>query len=117
MFEIPFTSKRRGVETKLVMGKICAKKDPIMARTLKQAIAWKQAVAGDMGITELAKKEGLHARHIRNRIQMAFLSPRIMQAIADGTHPPDLSTETFVRTDIPLCWAEQEELFGFNFSS
>ena len=44
---------------------------------------------------------------------MAFLSPKIMDAILTGTQPAHLSSNVFVRSDIPLDWTEQERLFGF----
>jgi DNA invertase Pin-like site-specific DNA recombinase len=113
-FITPFTLKKRGVETKLIMGEEKTGFDPLLMKTLYDALQWKKAILEGVGITELAKKEGLHARHIRNRIQMAFLSPRIMKSIAAGMQPTHLNTEAFVRTDIPLEWSEQEKLFGFS---
>ncbi len=113
-FSAPFTLKKRGVETKLVMGEERTGFDPLLMKTLQDAIRWKKAILEGIGITALAKQQGLHTRHINNRIQMAFLSPNIMRAIADGTQPAHLNTETFVRTNIPLTWSKQEKMFGFS---
>ena len=71
------------------------------------------AIHDGIGLEELSRREGVGSRYLRMRIQMAFLSPRIMKAILVGTQPAHLSTETFVRADIPTSWSEQEELFGF----
>ncbi|MFN3834650.1 MAG: recombinase family protein [Glycocaulis sp.] len=114
-FEAPYTRRRRGVETRFVVGERSRAPDPLMRETLAKAIGWAEALKGGTPLHVLAERENTHPRHIRNRIQMAFLSPAIMQAICEGAQPAHLSTETFVRTDIPLCWDEQARVFGFVF--
>jgi site-specific DNA recombinase len=37
---------------------------------------------------EIASAEGFAERHVRRLVPLAFLSPKIIQAIADGTLPP-----------------------------
>jgi site-specific DNA recombinase len=39
---------------------------------------------------EIAKREALGERHVRLLAPLAFLSPRIVAAIVDGTAPKDL---------------------------
>ena len=43
-------------------------------------------------IGEIAKREHLTARHVRRVMRLAFLAPRIVEAIAEGRQPADLST-------------------------
>jgi hypothetical protein len=50
-------------------------------------------------------------RHIRLLAPLAFLSPRIIAAIVDGTAPADL-TVTGLAKALPYSWAEQERRFG-----
>ncbi len=50
-------------------------------------------------------------RHIRLLAPLAFLSPRIIAAIVDGTAPADL-TVTGLAKALPYSWAEQEERAG-----
>jgi site-specific DNA recombinase len=54
-------------------------------------------------------------RHIRLLAPLAFLSPRIITAIIDGTAPADL-TVTGLAKALPDSWAEQERRFGFLLS-
>jgi hypothetical protein len=56
---------------------------------------------------EIAKREGQGERHIRLLASLAFVSPRIIAAIVDGTAPADL-TVTGVARALPYSWAEQE---------
>jgi hypothetical protein len=48
-------------------------------------------------------------------IPLAFLAPDIVATILSGTQPVDLTTETLTkRIDLPLAWAEQWALLGFD---
>jgi hypothetical protein len=60
---------------------------------------------------EIAEREGLGERHIRLLAPLAFLSPRLIAAIADGTAPADL-TVTGLAKALPYSWAEQERTIG-----
>jgi site-specific DNA recombinase len=64
---------------------------------------------------EIAKREALCERHIRLSAPLAFLSPRIIAAIVDGTAPPGL-TVTGLAKALPYSWAEQERRFGLLFN-
>jgi hypothetical protein len=55
---------------------------------------------------EIAAREALGERHIRLLAPLAFLSPRIIMAIVDGTAPADL-TVTGLAKALPFSWAEQ----------
>ena len=51
--------------------------------------------------------------HIRLLAPLAFLSPRIIAAIVDGTAPADL-TVTGLAKALPYSWAEQEQRIGLS---
>src|SRR5437879_5673629 len=57
---------------------------------------------------EISKREGQGERHIRLLAPLAFVSPRIIAAIVDGTAPADL-TVTGLAKALPYSWAEQEQ--------
>jgi DNA invertase Pin-like site-specific DNA recombinase len=59
----------------------------------------------------LARREGKVERHIRLLLPLAFLSPRIVSAVLDGTAPADLTVTTLTRA-LPWSWAEQERRLG-----
>ncbi len=61
-------------------------------------------------VDELAKQEHLDRRSVRRQIRLGFLSPRIMEAIALGHQPPELTVFALVRRlDLPLLWSAQEQ--------
>ena len=55
----------------------------------------------------IARREGKAERHIRLLAPLAFVSPRIVAALLDGTAPADLTLTKLARA-LPYCWAEQE---------
>jgi site-specific DNA recombinase len=60
---------------------------------------------------EIAEREGQGERHIRLLAPLAFLSPRIIAAIVDGTAPADL-TVTGLAKALPYSWIGQEQRVG-----
>jgi hypothetical protein len=63
----------------------------------------------------IARREGKVERHIRVLAPLAFLSPRIVSALLDGTAPADLTATKLARA-LPHSWAEQERRAGISAS-
>jgi site-specific DNA recombinase len=55
----------------------------------------------------IARREGIIERHVRLLLPLAFVSPRILSALLDGTAPANLTVTTLARA-LPWSWAEQE---------
>jgi hypothetical protein len=60
----------------------------------------------------IAGRERKAERHIRLLAPLAFLSPRIVSALLDGTAPADLTLTQLARA-LPHSWAAQERRVGF----
>jgi hypothetical protein len=60
---------------------------------------------------EIAAAEDLNEAYVRRLALLAFLSPRIIGAIADGV-APSTCTASALTLSLPLSWAEQERKFG-----
>ena len=44
---------------------------------------------------------------------LAFLAPDIVEAIAAGRQPPELTAHRLIRTvDLPIAWTAQKQLLG-----
>jgi hypothetical protein len=56
----------------------------------------------------------VNERFVRRLVPLAFLSSTIVQAIAEGRHPADLTGEALSRgIDIPVEWDLQNAALGF----
>ncbi len=60
---------------------------------------------------EIAAREGKAERHIRLLAPLAFVSPRIIVALIDGTAPADLTVTGLARA-LPYSWTQQERRIG-----
>jgi site-specific DNA recombinase len=75
--------------------------------------AWVDAMVKDPGtdIGAIAKQEDLAERHVRFLMPLAYLSPRVVEAIAEGRAPAKLTVTALVR-NLPNSWADQEKKLG-----
>ena len=62
-------------------------------------------------LSEIANRESLGERHVRLLSPLAFVSPVVMAAIADGNAPADLTVTGLAKT-VPHSWAEQQRCFA-----
>ena len=109
----PFQHRKRGVESKLVLGfKPTTHPDPILIRNVAQARQWLDQIKQGTTLAALARQEQRSIRQIQRHLELAFLSPTIIQKIAEGSHPTELTSRQLVRTAIPMEWKEQHQLFG-----
>jgi site-specific DNA recombinase len=61
----------------------------------------------------IARREGRVERHIRLLAPLAFVSPRIVSALLDGTAQAGLTLTQLARA-LPSSWAEQERRLGLH---
>jgi site-specific DNA recombinase len=75
---------------------------------IAKARKWIKDLERGQSFADIARWEGKAERHIRHLAPLAFVSPRIVTAIMDGTAPATL-TVTALATSLPYSWPEQEQ--------
>jgi site-specific DNA recombinase len=91
--------------------------DPATSELLLTATARARSWMNDLSegrvnsFEEIARRENKVERHIRRLAPLAFVSPRIVEAITSGSAPADL-TVTSLTSVLPHSWTEQEQKFG-----
>ena len=98
---------------KIVAGESHPAPDAALVRALRNAHRWASDLRRGAPLKAIARNRDHSESYVARIIPLATLSPRIQTAIVDGTQPVALTLETLVRTRIPLGWANQERLFGF----
>lgn len=117
---VPVRLRRRGVEMRLVLegaGNGNARPDPALVKAVVRAHKWfDDLVSGRAtSLKAIARAEGCGDRYVGQLMPLAFLGPDIVEAILAGTQPVELTAETLTkRIDLPLSWAEQKALLGFD---
>jgi DNA invertase Pin-like site-specific DNA recombinase len=115
--DFPMQIRRRGVEMRMVLpGENGAVRfDRSLLRAVGRAHRWRRQIeTGQLpSIGGIARNERIAARYIRDLMPLAFLSPKIVKAIAEGRQPPDLSIISLARRiELPLLWTEQPQILG-----
>lgn len=67
----------------------------------------------ELSLAQLAKREGRCRTQLARLLRLSWLSPRIIEAIAEGSQPKGLTRRALLIGDMPIDWAEQERQFGF----
>ena len=80
--------------------------DAIAARRLVLA-------SPELSLNQLAKREGRCRTQLARLLRLSWMSPRIIEAIAEGSQPKGLTRRGLLICDMPVDWADQERQFGF----
>jgi hypothetical protein len=111
--------KRRGIETKLVLPGLAqqnqsSRGDPALIKAIARGRAWFEELATGRArsLQELAQRDGITRRYIRRLVDLAFLSPQLVEAILQGRQPVEPTVTRLTELDLPLDWAEQHALFA-----
>ncbi|MBT6512598.1 MAG: recombinase family protein [Rhodospirillaceae bacterium] len=107
VMEVPFQMRRRGVELKLYFGRQPSELDKTLVKNTVNARRWLKMLIEGSSYSQIAEAEGTNERRIQSLIDLAMLSPEILDTIASGTQPIGLTTEYLSRNKISPVWAEQ----------
>ncbi len=115
--DFPMRLKRRGVETRMVLegDSTPGPVDLPLLKAIARAHRWtNDLLSGRVkSIRELAKGEEMNRRSVQRLLRLGFLSPRLVEAIAEGRQPPDLTVIKLTRRiDLPALWNAQEQRLG-----
>jgi site-specific DNA recombinase len=111
----PIKIQRRGVEMRLVIDneKTNSKVDAVLLKTVARAHRWfDDLVSGkEISLAAIARHEKVSVRYVGRGIRLAFLSPAVVEAIAEGRQPAKLSAETLLKhSRLPSAWTEQSRI-------
>lgn len=110
--------RRRGVEMRLVLGAGASRTrqpDPALLKAVPRGRGWFQALVCGRArsLADIAKLEKMSSRVVRRILRLAFLAPDIVEAIAAGAHPPELTAQTlFHRFRVSFDWPTQLKSLG-----
>jgi hypothetical protein len=116
----PMQIRRRGFGMRLVLQGSRAPA-PLADLTLIKAIARGRQWADDLlsgrveSVAAIARREGILPNYVLRLTRLAFLAPRIVEAVVAGHQPPELTAKALTeRIELPLLWSEQERAVGIN---
>ncbi|WP_194954047.1 hypothetical protein [Sphingopyxis solisilvae] len=91
-------------------------RDEKLVELISEAIETRALVMAspELALHKLAEKEGRCRKQMTQLLKLSWLSPRIVDGVMRGTHPPSLSRKRLMTVDLPSCWSLQEHLLRFS---
>ena len=82
--------------------------------TAAQFLSWFDELAAvrARSLRELAECNGITRRYVRRLVDLAFLSPELVEAILQGRQPVELTATRLTELDLPLDWTDQRSLLA-----
>ncbi len=111
-FEVPFTRKRRGVETRLVMSGSSAKLDHTLITNIARAQAWLNRIKQGETFADIAASENTTRKRVQQTLEFAFLTPDVVRDIIAGRQPVGLTSTWCMTHSIPADWQAQRALIA-----
>lgn len=108
----PFQHRKRGVETKLIIGNEAPDIDATLLRNIARAHRYFDLVRSGKTFGEIAETEAVSKRRIQHLIELAFLAPDVIRAVREGTQPVGLTSEWLKRHAFSSIWSEQREMLS-----
>ena len=109
--EEPVNLRKRTNGTKLTWVGYKGEPNHALIRAIVTAQAWVEEIKAGRSMTDIMQAHNIPEGMIWKRIRLAFLSPKILQAIVDGTSDRDLTIKMLTKHELPLDWSEQQALF------
>lgn len=107
--DLPFTERRRGVEMKLVTGDDAIEIDEKLLANIIRANQWYQRLKEGQSFAAVAAEAGTSKRRVQQVIDLAFLAPDIVRDVTNGAQPMGLTSDWFLRHDLPSDWQAQRQ--------
>jgi site-specific DNA recombinase len=114
---VPVAFRRRGVEMRLVLPGLAqqhhrSRCDPVLIKAIARGRGWFEELAAGRtrSLRELAERDGITRRYVRRLVDLAFLSPELVEVILQGRQPVELTATRLTELDLPLDWTAQRTL-------
>ena len=109
--EEPVTLRKRTNGTKLTWVGYKGEPNHALIRAIVTAQAWVEEIKSGQSVANIMQAHKIPGGMIWKRIRLAFLSPKLLNAIVEGTTNRDLTIKMLTQHNLPLDWSEQEALF------
>lgn len=109
-FSAPFQHRKRGVETKIILGEVKPSRDMVLIKNIYTAQKWYAALRHGQTLKQIADDNGIRQSRIRQMIGLAFLAPDILQTVLDGSQPMNFTSQWVKHNPIPSDWKKQRNV-------
>ncbi len=107
-----FQHRKRGVETKLIIGDAQPEIDATLLRNIARAHRYFDLVRSGKTLAEIAEAEGVSKRRVQQLIELVFLAPDVIRAVREGRQPVGMTSDWLMRHAFSPIWTEQRDAFA-----
>ena len=107
----PVTLRKRTNGTKLTWIGYKGEPNHALIRAIVTAQAWVDEIKTGRSMSDIMQAHKIPEGMIWKRIRLAFLSPKLLNAIIDVKTNRDLTIKMLIQHDLPLDWSKQQALF------
>jgi hypothetical protein len=107
----PFQYRKRGVETKLIIGDETAEIDATLLRKIALAHRYFDLVRSSKTFAEIAETEAVSKRRVQQLIELAFLAPDMIRAVREGQQPVGMTSDWLKKHAFSPSWTKQRDAF------
>ncbi|MGC1494702.1 MAG: hypothetical protein WA790_02750 [Sulfitobacter sp.] len=108
----PFQIRKRGVETKLILGDTSVELDETLISNIAKAHQWYEQIKAGKTLSDIARASDTSSRRIQQMIEVALLAPDIIKLVLDGKQPLGFTSEWCKRHPLPSSWQDQRALIA-----
>jgi len=112
--DLPIILRRRGNGMRIVIDSpyVQPEPDPSLVDLIARAHIYLDRLTGPsaMNTTDIAEAFDVDRADVGRILPLAFLGPKILDAILSGSQPASLTPRHLARTELPIGWAEQDDL-------
>ena len=108
----PFRTRKRGVETRIVLNGVARPIDQILLGNIASAQSWYEMLKTGKTFAEISKATGTPKRRIQQMLDLAFLAPDIVRDVMEGRQPLGFTSDWCLRHDLPSDWQAQRDLIA-----
>jgi len=116
---VPMKIRKRGGTAMMIVpqGQVAKKKsfDEKLINAFAKAYQWKTIIEDEENdinsLADLARSENISTPHVTKIYRLNFISPKIVEAVVNGTAPRDLRLIDILAKKAPDIWQEQEEIW------
>ena len=110
--QAPFQHRKRGVETKIIIGNDDTEFDATLLRNIARAHRYLDLVRSGKTFAKIAETEDVSKRRVQQLIELAFLAPDVIRAVRDGRQPVRMTSDWLKRHAFSPIWSEQRDAFA-----
>jgi len=116
---VPMKIRKRGGAAMMIVpqGQVAQKNsfDEKLINAFAKAYQWKTTIEDEgnnlNSISDIARNDNISNSHATKIYRLNFISPKIVEAIVNGTAPRDLRLQDIFAKKAPEIWQEQEEMW------